>query len=259
MEELKELIPFRTLSQIPNLTMMLVDFISELDELEFVDKLAKSIYSHTNANGVRAMTSNFVKIIGTNSGTSMNFNSEHVKVTIYFAQMSKEDIELLNSVSIIAELHYRNILKHSTISNMALYDSLTGAYTRTAGMKILESAVESVQRTGRTAFVVFIDIDDLKTINDAFGHSKGDETLKEFAQACLNNMRKTDFLVRYGGDEFVLFVDSENPNGLLERIRSSCGVEFSYGLARIEQGQTLVEILKLADKRMYEEKKKKRV
>lgn len=259
MEELKELIPFRTLSQIPNLTMMLVDFISELDELEFVDKLAKSIYSHTNANGVRVMTSNFVKIIGTNSDTSMNFNSEHVKVTIYFAQMSKEDIELLNSVSIIAELHYRNILKHSTISNMALYDSLTGAYTRTAGMKILGSAVESVQRTGRTAFVVFIDIDDLKTINDAFGHSKGDETLKEFAQACLNNMRKTDFLVRYGGDEFVLFVDSENPNGLLERIRSSCGVEFSYGLARIEQGQTLVEILKLADKRMYEEKKKKRV
>lgn len=259
MEELKELIPFRTLSQIPNLTMMLVDFISELDELEFVDKLAKSIYSHTNANGVRVMTSNFVKIIGTNSDTSMNFNSEHVKVTIYFAQMSKEDIELLNSVSIIAELHYRNIRKHQQISNMALYDYLTGAYTRTAGMKILESAVESVQRTGRTAFVVFIDIDDLKTINDAFGHSKGDETLKEFAQACLNNMRKTDFLVRYGGDEFVLFVDSENPNGLLERIRSSCGVEFSYGLARIEQGQTLVEILKLADKRMYEEKKKKRV
>ncbi|AMW32981.1 GGDEF domain-containing protein [Fervidobacterium islandicum] len=259
MEKFEELISLRTSSQIPNLTMLVVDFITELDELEFVDKLAKAVYVHTNANGVRVMTPNFVKILGTNSGVPLHFDSEHVKIIVYFSKISKEDIELLNSASIICELHYRNILKHSTISNMALYDYLTGAYTRTAGMKILGSAVESVQRTGRTAFVVFIDIDDLKTINDAFGHSKGDETLKEFAQACLNNMRKTDFLVRYGGDEFVLFVDSENPNGLLERIRSSCGVEFSYGLARIEQGQTLVEILKLADKRMYEEKKKKRV
>ena len=241
-----------------NLIVNLVNFLSELDEWDFVDKLAKSIYMHTNANGVRVMTPNFVKILGTKTGTLYNFSSEHVRINVYFSVFNNEELALLNAVSHIAEMHYKNILKYQEMSEMALYDSLTGAYSRTVGLKLLESAVESVKRTGRGAFIIFIDIDNLKKINDEYGHLKGDEMLRSFAQACIKSMRKTDMLIRYGGDEFILFVDSENPEILLERIKNLSAISFSYGIVPIESEQSLFEILKLADERMYKAKKKEK-
>lgn len=235
----------------------LVNFLSELDEWNFVDKLAKSIYMHTKASGVRVMTPNFVKILGTTTGVLYNFSSEHVRISVYFSDQNNKDIAVLNLVSSVAETHYKNILKYQEMSNMALYDSLTGAYSKAAGLKLLESAVESVKRTGRDSFIVFIDIDNLKKINDEYGHLKGDEVLKSFAQACIKSMRKTDMLIRYGGDEFLLFVDSGNPEMLLERIKNLSAISFSYGIVPIENDRSLYEILKLADERMYKEKNKK--
>jgi len=250
-------IPTLPIDFVVNLVNFL-SFLSELDEWEFVDKLAKAIYMHTSASGVRVMTPNFVKILGTTIGVLYNFSSEHVRINVYFSDTNDKDVPVLNLISNIAETHYKNILKYQEMAEMALYDSLTGAYSKAAGLKLLESAVESVKRTGRDAFIIFIDIDNLKKINDEYGHLIGDEVLKSFAQACIKNMRKTDILIRFGGDEFILFVDSGNPEMFLERIKNLSAISFSYAIVPIENDRSLYEILKLADERMYKEKKKKK-
>ncbi|WP_448374568.1 GGDEF domain-containing protein [Fervidobacterium sp.] len=262
MEKFEELISLETQNHISNFTMCVVDFINELDEWEFVDKLARSIFIHTKSNGVRVMTKNFIKIIGSTIGMPIRFDSENLRINIYVSTLNKDDMNFIYSVSVSAELHYRNIQKHIEVLNSALYDSLTGVYTRSAVMKLIESAFESVKRTGRKAYLIFFDIDDLKMVNDKYGHLKGDETLQKFALTCLKNIRKTDILVRYGGDEFILFIDSENPNALIERIKNSCEVEFSYGIAQINNEKTLSEVIESVDYLMYSmkvQKKKEKV
>lgn len=241
-----------------NLTLCVVDFINTLDEWEFVDKLARALYVHTTSHGVRVMTKNYIKIIGSSSGMPVTFSSENIKMVIHLPELNKSDVKLINAVSIIAELHYRNIQKHSEILHFALYDALTGAYTRSAGMKLIESAFEGVKRTGRKAFIAFFDIDNLKKVNDTYGHLKGDEMLVKFAQTCLNNIRKSDILVRYGGDEFILFIDSDNPRALMDRIKKSCEVQFSYGIVQIKNEDSISELINSVDKLMYHMKSKKK-
>lgn len=235
------------------LTLSIIDFINTLDEWEFVDKLSKAIFFHTNLSGVRVMTKNCIKIIGKARGEQLNFDSENIKIHVYYDTENRQDLSFVNSISVIAELHLRNIYKHTEITKLAFYDELTGAFTRTAGMRFLESACESVKRSGRKAYLTFIDIDNLKTFNDTYGHKAGDEILREFAQACLSNMRRNDLLVRYGGDEFLLFIDSERPDVLIDRIIHSSPVTFSFGIIDIDS-RSLDELIRRADEKMYEMK-----
>ncbi|MGQ9856999.1 MAG: GGDEF domain-containing protein [Fervidobacterium sp.] len=235
------------------LTLSIIDFINTLDEWEFVDKLCRAIFVNTNLTSVRVMTRNCIKIIGKARGEQLNFDSENIKIHVYYDAENRQDLSFVNSISIIAELHLRNIYKHTEITKLAFYDELTGAYTRTAGLKFLESACESVKRSGRKAYLVFIDLDNLKTFNDTYGHKVGDEILRGFAQACLNNMRRNDLLVRYGGDEFLLFIDSDRPDVLIERVIHSSPVTFSFGITEIDN-KSLDELIRSADEKMYEMK-----
>lgn len=87
----------------------------------------------------------------------------------------------------------------SKLKRSAAIDSLTGAYTRTAGMLRLEELLQE-----KDGCVAFIDIDELKYINDTFGHNEGDYTIKTIAEIMIASVRKTDCVIRYGGDEFII-------------------------------------------------------
>jgi len=133
-----------------------------------------------------------------------------------------------------------------------------------------------------------IDLDNFKQINDQYGHQVGDELLKIVAEGLRSSVRATDLVARYGGDEFVILLPRENVHrckDLLERLRQklkscrlekypSIEVEFSMGVASFSeireqsnQGETFSlpdslpeadALLRLADMRMYDDKRRKK-
>lgn len=239
------------------LSTSIVDLIHCTEKMEFVDKLAKTLYTNTQSVvGVKIVVDSFVKVFGKVADIDRSFDSESIDVTVYFERYNDEDDNLISMIMSIAEIQYRNISKLEDLKKMTMYDSLTGAYCRTAGLDILEKEFSRVKRSGTSACLVFMDLDNLKQYNDSFGHARGDRLLRNFALTCIENMRKNDLLIRYGGDEFLLFVDSAEPEYLIKRIQKKADASFSYGLVDFKECQSLSEAIEKADMRMYENKRK---
>ncbi|WP_185970039.1 putative bifunctional diguanylate cyclase/phosphodiesterase [Tepidimonas alkaliphilus] len=95
----------------------------------------------------------------------------------------------------------------ATIQRLAFYDGLTGLCNRRAFQDRLLQAQASSARSGRWAALCFIDLDDFKDINDAFGHAAGDALLREMAQRLREAVRADDTVGRLGGDEFVVLLE----------------------------------------------------
>jgi len=143
-------------------------------------------------------------------------------------------------------------------------DSLSAAYTRKAGFQKLEEAID--QRQCQHSCAAFVDIDRLKEINDKFGHTEGDFAIKSIAEILLSGVRKTDSVVRYGGDEFlILFLNctKEIAQKAIDRMylkldQTNAGskkpytLSFSFGLAEItEDMEKASDLIALIDKKMY--------
>ena len=106
----------------------------------------------------------------------------------------------------------------------ATLDSLTGAYNRHGFAAGLDAALARARDSGSALTLAIIDVDHFKSINDAFGHARGDQILREAAQRMLRTLRGTDRLYRYGGDEFVLILQDANleqAQSLVERLMSA--------------------------------------
>jgi diguanylate cyclase (GGDEF)-like protein/PAS domain S-box-containing protein len=86
------------------------------------------------------------------------------------------------------------------------HDPLTGAYSRTLFEMLLREALERTQREGAACVLCLFDIDHFKSINDTYGHPRGDQILRELVQTIQQALRRGDLLFRYGGDEFVLLL-----------------------------------------------------
>jgi diguanylate cyclase (GGDEF)-like protein len=113
-----------------------------------------------------------------------------------------------------------------------------------------------------------LDIDSFKFINDAYGHQVGDEVLIMLANTINAIIRKDDFLVRYGGDEFLIILDNAHENHaaeILNRIQLRLDKEniyefpirISYGIVEVNSIQDYEDAVLLADQRMYTHKKSK--
>jgi len=100
-------------------------------------------------------------------------------------------------------------------------DALTGIYNRRYFEHILEEEFENANLNRWPLSVAFIDIDNFKDVNDSYGHLTGDQVLKEVAEIINQNIRQTDLLARYGGDEFILLLPGstdEVAKNMLHRI-----------------------------------------
>jgi diguanylate cyclase (GGDEF)-like protein/PAS domain S-box-containing protein len=151
----------------------------------------------------------------------------------------------------------------------AFHDSLTGLANKALFQDRLEHALARIGLTGSHLAVLFIDLDDFKTVNDSLGHSEGDQLLKRVA-ACLSNcLRPLDTAARLGGDEFAILIEDvssrEDVTTLAQRIldslrlavqrgtRSSASAG-SIGIAFDEPGITSEQLLRNADIAMYKAK-----
>ena len=145
----------------------------------------------------------------------------------------------------------------SNFDRSAFVDSLTGASSRQYFECFL---AESEQVEG----VVMIDVDHFKEVNDRFGHLVGDKALQSVAQSILSNLRQTDVLVRYGGDEFLLLVPHIRPGEhVIQRVREAAAsarvegypeLELSASVGGVCGVHPLTEAIRQADEKMYQNK-----
>jgi diguanylate cyclase (GGDEF)-like protein len=147
-------------------------------------------------------------------------------------------------------------------------DPLTGCYNRLALHKLMEEEVPRVKRQGRPLSLLMVDLCDFKKFNDLYGHVVGDRILKTVARILMDCTRKSDSVIRYGGDEFIVLMPNTNPEqarAVVERIETA--VQDSNDSARSEQeifmlsiglrsatGENIDSILEEADEDMYQQK-----
>ncbi len=137
----------------------------------------------------------------------------------------------------------------------ATTDHLTGLGTRSA----LEEFLDYVQRANIHDFsIAFLDLNKFKQINDTLGHEEGDNILRKLGEAIRKNIREEDKAFRYGGDEFVLILNTTEKetiekviNRILESFDKETGLTFSTGVGICEKGRDVREVLKEADQKTY--------
>jgi diguanylate cyclase len=151
----------------------------------------------------------------------------------------------------------------------ALIDPLTGLPNRAAWSERLEHEIKQWQQHGNTLSLAMLDLDHFKRINDNYGHLAGDKVLKIIATVLRKRLRGSDFIARFGGEEFVLLLPATPPAvgaKLLETLRAAieaCPFHFkgervtitiSMGLASFRAGEHSDLVLKRADQALYRAK-----
>ncbi|BAU76797.1 response regulator [Metapseudomonas furukawaii] len=148
-------------------------------------------------------------------------------------------------------------------------DSLTGLFNHTHTLQLLEDASSRTRREGKPLCFAMLDIDHFKRVNDTYGHPMGDRVIKSLALFLKQRLRKTDFIGRYGGEEFAVVLpdtDLEAARRVLEGIRQrfaeirypaqphdlSC--TFSCGIAQLRDDQDINQLSRLADEALYRAK-----
>jgi diguanylate cyclase (GGDEF)-like protein len=167
-----------------------------------------------------------------------------------------------------AAMTIENAQLFSKVEEMALRDTLTGLYNRRYFQQILDYELNRAKRYRQPLSLVFIDLDHFKEINDQFGHSVGDQFLRQIALKLSSMFRTTDLVARYAGDEFIAILPTTHHEGamiLARRILEQLGsyqimvrgktlqVSVSVGVDTYEglEGVGSVGFIDRADKAMY--------
>jgi diguanylate cyclase (GGDEF)-like protein len=141
-----------------------------------------------------------------------------------------------------------------TVNRHLATDSLTGALNRRGLQSAADSALGRARRRSEQVTLAALDLDDLKSVNDADGHAAGDRLLAETTAAWRQMLRDQDVLARTGGDEFVLILPATSPDEadvVLDRLRAVHPASWSAGVARWRPGESLEDCLERADERLY--------
>ncbi|MCP4335871.1 MAG: GGDEF domain-containing protein [Gammaproteobacteria bacterium] len=155
---------------------------------------------------------------------------------------------------------------NSELTRMALTDNLTGLSNRTHMNQILHKEFSRFKRHGQCFGIIMLDIDHFKSINDKYGHDAGDTVLKKLASIFEGAIRSSDFIARWGGEEFLICcttIEEEDLLPIAETIRQLVAntdfahkdqITASLGCAAIVKGETIGDLIKRADVALYEAK-----
>lgn len=167
--------------------------------------------------------------------------------------------------------------KMKELDMLIVRDYLTGLYNRKFFMERLQEELSWSTKYKEPFSIIMLDIDHFKKINDTYGHSCGDEILKQLAHVLLSVLKPQDLVARYGGEEFIILssnTDSDNAMLIAENLRTSvqnghfsCGndkiklpVSISVGVTTLAEsiGQSLDDLLWQADSALYTAKREGR-
>jgi diguanylate cyclase (GGDEF)-like protein len=162
---------------------------------------------------------------------------------------------------------------HEQTETSALTDSLTALPNARALRYRFEEEADRARRHRDVFSVVMMDLDGFKAVNDRLGHQAGDHLLKELSTLLLSQIRSSDFIARYAGDEFVAILQAgpEEVKEAVQRIQKGVDQhDFGFGSSKLfigvsagwacfgEDGNTLDELLLAADRAMYADKSRRK-
>lgn len=156
--------------------------------------------------------------------------------------------------------------KNKELAKLAITDKLTNLYNRRKLDELLQNELNRSDRFKHTFALAILDIDHFKKVNDTFGHQTGDKVLVELSIILKAHIRTTDFVGRFGGEEFVIICPESQKEGvynLMENIRLNIAnytfndignITMSFGIALSKENDTIESVLKRADVALYEAK-----
>ncbi len=168
----------------------------------------------------------------------------------------------------------KHVMLQEKLREMSITDELTGLLNRRGFFAIAQQQLKVAKRVKGKMALVFADMDDFKSINDKLGHQKGDEALAAMADIFRRSFRDSDLIARISGDEFVLLLldtHEDNFDIIFRRLQMNIDsfnvqtgglfiLSLSIGMALYDYSRpcSIDELLKLADKRMYDQKQRKK-
>jgi len=197
----------------------------------------------------------------------LNAESEHADA------FSEADVALMSAVGSQLASCLEVAQLHDTLKREASHDPLTRLNNRRHFLERIQQEITRAGATGETFSIVFLDVDELKRINDTYGHLAGDALLREVSNAMMDAVRGEDVVARYGGDEFVVLLPAtpaaaaasvaQRISDGIVRHRFMAGRELlqipgvSLGLANFPQdGKTAEDLLASADATLYRQKRR---
>jgi len=249
-------------------TAPLLSHLSELTQSQRMDVQKALLLSSSDAEESRSQILIF-SIIAVLVSLTVTF------IAIWYGRKLSGQLQDMNAYleqkiyerteSLLEEKH-ELIEDNNELTRMALTDSLTGLSNRTHMNQILHKEYSRFERHNQRFGIIMLDIDHFKSVNDNYGHVTGDDVLKKLAVIFENAIRTSDFIARWGGEEFLLCCTTIEEHDLLpiaETIRQLvANTEFetvgqitaSLGCAAIVKGETIGELIKRADIALYEAK-----
>jgi diguanylate cyclase len=189
-------------------------------------------------------------------------NTRETELTHQLADMQTK----LDEMEKLAELAQHAIEEQR---KKAMHDALTGLPNREAYQQRVEQEMHRIERYGGSLSLMVCDIDLFKRINDNYGHLAGDKVLKIISKSLQRNLRDSDFIARFGGEEFVALMPETSAKEarivaekLRKKIESSpfnfkkepVQITVSFGISEFAKGETIEEVFSRADKALYKAK-----
>jgi diguanylate cyclase (GGDEF)-like protein/PAS domain S-box-containing protein len=250
--------------------------LSGFESHEVVGKAAASLYSGAEQEGALLRMRSSVRLQNYWQGEIENQHKSGREVLqwVTVTAVHRADGLVGNYVVTVTDITERRSAEEE-IKQLAFYDPLTRLPNRTHFVDRLRQAISAATRLGRVGGILFIDLDNFKSLNDAHGHDLGDQLLKLVAERLNQAVRQHDVVARFGGDEFVvllpdLSLDSVTAAAMVEQVGQKVleiiGKPYELGNhnhhytasigAALYDGNTfqVEELLKRADMAMYEAK-----
>ena len=193
-----------------------------------------------------------------------------------FSLRSELYISWVMTVSVGLENMRKKYLLNSMVerlNEMWIYDTMTKLYNRAGFYRLSADHLDTLKKKDALTFILFIDLDGLKSINDTYGHELGDEYISSMAKVIKSVKRINDLAMRYGGDEFVIFGacdDEKQVDSMVESMEAEMS-EYTFGdsgrhlmasigkyVIRAAEIESLEQAIHEADEKMYELKRSKK-
>ncbi len=227
---------------------LLSDLILNSDE-EFIKENYKILYRFDNIIYAETYVPNI-------------YDSKGAYIFIAASKLKDRNGKIIGAIESIRDISDNKRMEEE-LHELSIKDSLTDSYNRRYFQERLEEEIERTKRNNTPFSLIMLDIDDFKVINDTYGHIVGDRVLIEIVNLVKNRIRKTDFIARWGGEEFMILLTNTNlqyaeklafelKNGICRLdIPEIDFVTASFGVTSYHQSDTVNSITKRVDELMY--------